>query len=137
MYLNEDKVTALLGRSLSKIEEDNFELYYQIAVTRLEDLICRPLTDVLEELAAEDLPIDLKLVLARLFGCLSAENSSEYGVQSKKVEDFNISYNTDINKVYALTVQANSTTIMKYSKCCSIRSGRTLREDCRYYDNIR
>ena len=33
--LDEDKVAALLGRSLSPIEKDNFKLYLDIAKTRL------------------------------------------------------------------------------------------------------
>lgn len=137
MYLKQDDVKALLGRSLNNVEEENFQLYYQIAVTRLEDLLCRPLTDILTELDVEELPVDLKLVLARLFGSLTAENASEIGVEKKDVEDFSISYNDDINKIFALTVQQNAQTIMKYAKCCAIRNGRTLREDCLYYDNFR
>lgn len=137
MYLKQDDVKALLGRSLNNVEEENFQLYYQIAVTRLEDLLCRPLADILTELDVEELPVDLKLVLARLFGSLTAENASEIGVEKKDVEDFSISYNDDINKIFALTVQQNAQTIMKYAKCCAIRNGRTLREDCLYYDNFR
>lgn len=137
MYLTQDETEALLGRSLASVEVNNFTLYQQIATTRLEDLLCRSLEDVLSSLSVSELPIDLKLVLARLFGCLSAENNAEIGVESKKVEDFDISYNQNINNIYALTVQANSQTILKYAKCCNIRSGRTLLQDRKYYDNIR
>lgn len=137
MLIKQEEIKALLGRSLKDVEEKNFQLYYQIAVTRLEDLLCRPLTEILTELDVEELPADLKLVLARIFGSLSVENASEIGVDKKDVEDFSISYNDDINKIFAITVQQNAQTIMKYAKCCAIRNGRTLREDCLYYDNIR
>lgn len=137
MYLTQDETEALLGRSLTSVEVNNFTLYQQIATTRLEDLLCRSLEDVLRDLSATELPLDLKLVLARLFGCLTAENNAEIGVESKRVEDFDISYNQNINNIYALTVQANSQTILKYAKCCNIRSGKTLLQDRKYYDNIR
>lgn len=137
MYLTQDETEALLGRSLTGVEINNFTLYQQIAITRLEDLLCRTLSDVNDSLGVETLPTDLKLVLARLFGCLTAENNAEIGVESKRVEDFDISYNQNINNIYALTVQANSQTIMKYAKCCGIRSGKTLLWDKKYYDNFR
>ena len=137
MYLTQDETEALLGRSLTNIEINNFALYQLIATTWLEDLLCRTLEDVLKDLSATELPLDLKLVIARLFGSLTAENNAEIGVESKRVEDFDISYNQNINNIYALTVQANLQTILKYAKCCNIRSGKTLLWDRKYYDNIR
>lgn len=137
MYLTQDETKALLGRSLTDVEINNFNLYQEIAITRLEDLLCRSLDDVITALGVESLPNDLKLVLARLFGCLSAENAVEVGVESKRVEDFDISYNENINNIYALTVQSNSQAIMKYAKCYNIRHGRTLLGDFKYYDGIR
>lgn len=137
LYIDQYEVEALLGRSLTNIEERNFDLYLKIAITKLEDLICIDLEKLMTELETDELPADLKLVLARLFGVLHTESTQEIGVDSKRVEDFEISYNDNTNKVFALTVQQNSATIMKYSKCVSIRSGKTIYEDCKYYDGLR
>lgn len=136
-YINQYEVEALLGRSLSRNEESNYDLYIEIAITKLEDLMCRDLESIINDLSLDEIPADLKLVLARFFGSLSLENAQEIGVETKRVEDFSISYNENANKVFSQVVQQNYGTIAKYSKCMNIRSGRTLREECRYYDNLR
>lgn len=120
--LTETKVVALLGRPLSEIEHTNFELYLNIAKLRLNDLICDDLDDM------KDLPDDLALVWARLFGVIELEQNSAGGVTQKRVEDFSISYDTEFEPL-ADVIDQNSTTIMKYSKCGGIRHGRTIYDD--------
>jgi hypothetical protein len=42
------EISALLGRSLTSIEDTNFETYLDIATEALKDLICSPLDDINE-----------------------------------------------------------------------------------------
>lgn len=72
---------------------------------------------------------ELELLLARLFGVISATNKTNGRVKSKKVEDFSISYND--NSVYQQFLIDNESLITKYSLCTIglVESG----EVCRGY----
>lgn len=91
--LSEDTTASLLGRSLSEAEENSFDSWMAIAVDRLASLLC------LEELTEAD--GILALLLARMFAVISAESdqarkdSENYGITSKKVEDFSINLDAD------------------------------------------
>lgn len=109
--LSKEQVSALLGRSLSTIENNNFDLYLDIAIERLEDLLCITLTNPLES--------GLQLLLARCFGVISEEQAmaSELNVREKKVEDFSISYNEKEVKPMEMFVSLNDGLLEKYSEC--------------------
>ena len=122
--LTKSEVTALLGRSLSKIETANFTLYLNIAKMRLTDLLCYDFTK------NGDVPVvipdDLGLVWARFFDGFSKEQKVDNSVASKRVEDFQIAFREDYSPIAELLSQ-NQATIAKYSKCVSsIRHGRTI-----------
>lgn len=133
---DQQKIATLLGRTLTPAEIAAFDDYLEIASTRVEDLICISLTDLLTELQVSALPSDLALVVARFFGVISQENQAQPQVQSKRVEDFSVTYNTDAD-IFGACITQNMPTLAKYSHCgCTIRQGRTLREDARYYDRF-
>lgn len=133
---DQDKIAALLGRTLTTAELAAFDDYLEIASTRVSDLICISLNDLMTELQVNTLPSDLALVVARFFGVISQENQAQPQVQTKRVEDFSITYNTDAD-IFSASITQNMPTLAKYSHCgCAIRQGRTLREDLRYYDRI-
>jgi len=46
--MDEEQVSALLGRPLTSIEEDNFDSYIEIALLNLEDLLCTSVDEVSE-----------------------------------------------------------------------------------------
>ncbi len=118
--LTKEKVTALLGRPLSTVEDSNFNLYLNIAKLRLEDITCSSFDDMSE------LPDDLALVWARFFGGVVEENQSGGNIASKKVEDFQITYR-ESNSVMADLMNQNAATIAKYSQCAgAIRHGETI-----------
>ena len=131
-----EKAQTLLGRSLTTAESNAFSEYEEIAESRLANLLCvSNLADLLTALGMTSMPVDLQMVLARFVGAISQENSIEYGVESKKVEDFSINYASKRN-VYADEVANNGATIAQYSQC-TIRHGKTLKEDARYYHHDR
>lgn len=108
--IDQKTVAALVGRSLSKTESDNFDLYLNIAVTRVSDLICDDLTKM------EEIPDDLKLVVARFFDALTKEQKLEADVESKKVEDFSITYREGYLPAEEVMNLCRAT-LAKYSKC--------------------
>lgn len=131
------KAQTLLGRSFTTTESNAFADWETIAEARLSDLLCvKDMAELLEILGVVSLPTELLLVLARLTIAIGTENGVEIGVSSKKVEDFSITYGNERNDFYADTLSANGATIMKYSQC-SIRYGRTLKEEARYWHNDR
>ena len=117
--ITQEQIEALLGRSLTKTEKDNFGLYLRIAVERLEDLLCLTLTYPLVE--------GLQLLLARCFATIGQEQNlmANLGVSSKKVEDFSISYDGSSDEPMEAFVKANSNAIETYSECqAKIRQGK-------------
>lgn len=61
------------------------------------------------------MPVDVQLLLAKLFGLVGSMNTSNGNIKSKKVEDFSITFgDTD---VYDQFVTENHATIDKYSQC--------------------
>lgn len=69
----------------------------------------------------DSMPVDLQLLMARIFDHVGRQNSLDREINSKKVEDFTISYNhssiTMSDTLWASLVQDNATTISKYSMC--------------------
>lgn len=46
--MDKQQISALLGRSLTPVEDTNFDMYLEIAEANLETLICTPVTEVTE-----------------------------------------------------------------------------------------
>lgn len=136
--ITQEEIAQLLGRSLTASEVSSFDVWESIAEQRLSDLLCIECLEVLlAKMGKINLPTDLQLVLARFFGGISLENDVEYGVSSKKVEDFSITYKDNHDNVFGNIVTANGATILKYSQCRGLRSGRTLKEEAKYYHHDR
>lgn len=122
--ITKQQIEALLGRSLSTVEDTNFDTYLNIAVEKLEDLLCITLTSPLAD--------GLQLLLARCFATISQEQavSANLGVKDKKVEDFSISYRDgEVSPMEAFYAQ-NKTAIGQYSECqANIRQGKVCHDD--------
>lgn len=117
--ITKQQVSALLGRSLTTVEDTNFNLYLKIAVERLEDLLCITLTS--------PLPEGLQLLLARCFATIGLEQlqTASNGVKSKKVEDFDITYADNAMEPMEAFVKQNENALEQYSECqASIRQGK-------------
>lgn len=122
--LTKAQTEALIGRSLTKVESDNFDLYLKIAVARLEDLLCTTLTTPLE-------PVP-QLLLARCFGAISLEQAAtaNTNVTSKKVEDFSITYGDKDGSPMEAFVKQNANDLEQYSECqAKIRQGKVCHDD--------
>ena len=118
--ITQTTMAALLGRSLTTVESNNYDLYLKIAILRLEDLLCLTITAPLAE--------DLQLLLARCFGVIASEQNATagLGIDTKRVEDFSVSFNADAETPMAAFVSQNNSTIAKYSECqAHIKTGET------------
>lgn len=118
--INKSTMSALLGRSLTTVEEDNYTTYLDLAIARILDILC------MEELP-DPIEIDLQLLIARCFDLIGQEQ--EYAqngykeVEMKKVEDFQVTYANNYYKQeeapMSKFVKVNMATIAKYSQCRS------------------
>lgn len=128
--LTSAEVEAYLGRTLTKAESDNFDIWETVAELRVEGLICSTISSVISTYG--ELPKDLALVISRYFGAIETDNSPENGqISSKKVEDFSITYNgTSADEIL---VKQNWAILAKYSSCGKVRNGKTLNHDGRFY----
>lgn len=63
-----------------------------------------------------DMPNDLQMVLAGLFGLVTKKNKQDTTVKSKRTEDFYISFDTETDLDEAFSSRYNAT-IQKYSNC--------------------
>lgn len=118
--ISQEDMAALLGRPLSDTEKNNFALYLEIAILRLDDLLCIKLEEM------TDIPADLQLLIARCFASVIAEQTqtASHGITNKKVEDFSISFDVNANSPMVAFVQQNTATIDKYGQCQGpIRTG--------------
>ena len=125
--ISTDDMAALLGRPLRDVEEKNYNLYLEIAIERLDDLLCLKIKEM------EDIPADLKLLIARAFAVILQEQeaTATHGINRKQVEDFSISYFEDSSSSMVEFVRQNEALINKYSACqASIRSGKVICGDC-------
>lgn len=122
--ITKQQIEALLGRSLSTVENTNFDTYLKIAQARLEDLLCTTLTYPLEP--------TLQLLLARCFGVITQEQSqtANLGITSKKVEDFSVSYGDRDGSPMEAFVKQNTNELEQYSECqARIRQGKVCHDD--------
>lgn len=123
--ITKELVSQLLGRSLTSVESDNFDLYMEIAQDRLCKLLC------LSELPSE-LPTDFQLLIARMFAVLPSEAAAGNSVvSSKRVEDFQINFDVEATP-YVAFLRQNGDLLSKYSACqAEIRTNkRTNGNDC-------
>lgn len=122
--ITKEQIEALLGRSLSTVEDTNFDTYLKIAQERLEDVLCTTLT----------YPLDptLQLLLARCFGVITQEQNqtANVGITSKKVEDFSITYGDKDGSPMEAFVKQNANDLEQYSECqARIRQGKVCNND--------
>ncbi len=123
--ISKELMESLLGRPLKPQEVNNYVLYLNIAIVRLNDLLCTNIESL------EEIPVDLQLLIARAFGVVFAEQeaTSSHGINKKQVEDFSISYESNVDSPMVAFVKQNEATINKYSKCVgAIRSGKVNNE---------
>lgn len=122
--ITQQDVEALLGRSLTTVESTNFNTYLSLAETRVGDLICDDVTKM------DNISDELKLVIARFFDALSKEQGLQGDVQSKRVEDFSVSYREDYRPVDEV-IKLCRDILAKHSNCSDgIMHGRTIYDGC-------
>ena len=124
--LTQQETEALLGRSLSSKETENYDLYMDLAESRLLDVLC--LTAYPEEIDNE-----LKLIIAQMFSVIVLEQNAitDSGTTSKKVEDFSITYGSNPETPEVTFERTYARIIAKYSQCgFKFRSGRVGNGDC-------
>lgn len=124
--LTKQETAVYLGRPLTSMESDNFDVWMDLAQTRLLDVLC--LTEYPSEV-----PSELKLLIAQMFGvvALDLKATVDSGATSKKVEDFSITYGSNPDSPEVVFEKRFAREIAKFSKCGrKIRSGKVIYGDC-------
>lgn len=122
--LTKQEIEALLGRTLSTVENTNFTTYLNIAQARLEDILCTTLTYPLAP--------TLQLLLARCFGVITLEQqaTADTNITSKKVEDFSVTYGDKDGSPMEAFVKQNANELEQFSECqAPIRQGKVCHDD--------
>lgn len=125
--ISQDTMAALIGRPLSTLEKENYTLYLDISRLRLEDLLCLKFDEL------NGIPTDLQLLIGRCFIVTGQEQTAaaNLGINKKQVEDFSISYESEVDAPMVAFVKQNASLLDKYSKCqAEMRSGRTCDAEC-------
>lgn len=126
--ITKTETEALLGRPLTPVENKNYALYLDLAVTKLVSLLC------LSEPPTEITDVRMKDLLAHLFGVKTAE--AEYmkrnGISAKQVEDFRVTYDGEEKTPMEALVETYASEIAALSKCGAIRSGKVCRGNSFY-----
>lgn len=120
--ISQEDVVALLGRSLSESETQNFNIYLEITELKLKDLLCI-------DKWPNPLPTDLKMLLAKVFGSIKATQDFERdnGVTSKRVEDFAVNFSENKSSPLSVVLTSEAATVSKYNNCSTgIMHGETL-----------
>lgn len=134
--LTQTDVETLLLRSLSTAESTAFETFENIAEQTVADALCAEnLTAWLTESGLSTYPDDLKLLIARLFNAEIQDGKKEFGVSSKSVEDFSISYDNGSAGAVSGVLAQGSAILQKYSLCGGMRHGRIMREQPEMYND--
>jgi len=115
---------AFIGRELRDREAQNFDLFCEVAESRLNNLLSRNVSEID---APEDLTL-IKLLIARMVAVLSDEQAEAQarGIVAKAVEDFKIEYDKDADTPLTEYVRQNEDLLKKYTACTGeMRAGRT------------
>lgn len=126
ILITKQEASAYLGRSLTSIEDTNFNTYAELAQKRLLGVLCL-------EGYPETLDSELKLLIAQMFGVISQDLKATVNsnVESKRVEDVEITYETNPDSPEVIFEKTFAKEIALYSKCKStIRSGEVIYGDC-------
>lgn len=118
--ITREQIEAVTGRQLTNLEADNFNLYLDIATARLNSVLNRDVNEF------DQLPPDLLPVLAFMFKGVNAQANqmSQNGIASKKIEDYQVNYN---GEDYMAGVFAKFADILRrYTVSGEIRHGRTV-----------
>lgn len=96
----------------TEITDDAFSLISEIALDRLQTLLCD------DTLALDNLPAALIPLIVDLFTWIKDHNPSNTGVQSETTENYSYSMNAEATADYLMRLRsAYPDVIAKYSKC--------------------
>lgn len=119
------QISALIGRSLSSAENENFGLYYDLAKEKLNSLLGGEAFVSFDKAEA-----GMKLLFAKMFDFNSSARSGESKIESKSVDGYSVRYNQSANSLDYFLKQ-NSELILRYKivNRAKMRNGKTIYDD--------
>lgn len=114
-------IEVLIGRPLLDIEAENFNIYYDLAKSKLNNILGGEVF-----VSWESADIDLRSLLARVFA-INMRNVSSNEVESKSIDGFSVKMRGS-GQVWADFITQNAEVIAKYriNIRAKMRSGETI-----------
>lgn len=111
-------IAALIGRPLLKTESENFDIYYELAKSKLNNLLGGEVFVDWNESEA-----DLKLLLSKIFA-LNTQGMASGDVESKSIDGFSVKMRS-AGQIWSDFTTQNAGIIAKYRKIerVKVRSG--------------
>lgn len=89
MEVTKELITLVTGYEATNLSDEDFQTLAQIALARLQGLLCDP------DLSLDDLPIALLPLFGDLFVWTTTNNPQSDGVQSESAENYSYTLKSD------------------------------------------
>lgn len=112
MEVTKELITLVTGYEATNLSDEDFQTLAQIALARLQGLLCDP------DLSLDDLPIALLPLFGDLFVWTTTNNPQSDGVQSESAENYSYTLKSDAQANDLVKLRDKYADLIDtYSKC--------------------
>lgn len=112
MEVTKELITLVTGYEATNLSDEDFQTLAQIALARLQGLLCDP------DLSLDDLPIALLPLFGDLFVWTTTNNPQSDGVQSESAENYSYTLKSDAQANDLVKLRDKYADVIDaYSKC--------------------
>lgn len=112
MEVTKELITLVTGYEATGLSDEDFQTLAQIALARLQGLLCDP------DLSLDDLPIALLPLFGDLFVWTTTNNPQSSGVQSESAENYSYTLKSDAQANDLVKLRDKYADVIDaYSKC--------------------
>ena len=112
MEVTKELITLVTGYEATSLSDEDFQTLAQIALARLQGLLCNP------DLSLDNLPIALLPLFADLFVWTATNNPQGEGIQSETAENYSYTRSSEDEANYLVRLRDKYADVIDaYSKC--------------------
>ena len=113
MEVTKELITLVTGYEATSLSDEDFQTLAQIALARLQGLLCNP------DLSLDNLPIALLPLFADLFVWTATNNPQGEGIQSETAENYSYTRNSEDEANYLVRLRNKYADILngEQNKC--------------------
>lgn len=121
MKITKEVIQLLTGYQIAGMSDDDFDTLAQIALARLQGMLCNP------ELSLDNLPAELAPVLADLFVWTATNNPQGEGIQSETAENYSYTRSSEDEANYLVRLRNKYGDILNGEQNkCEAKDGKLL-----------